>query len=477
MEQEERGGFWAALGAAGLTVVGIQSFQLGLPSLWYDEAASVRYAGLTPGELLSAIHLNDAFFALYYSILHFWLAWSQSEVMLRSFSIVCSVGALVAIAALAARLGGSRAALAACAIVAFNPFAFAYGRQGRPYALLILVATLMSIAFLRVVERPSPRRWLAYVVLAIVGGYVHVMALLVVVAHALWVTLFRRALWREGFALAVVAVFVALVPLFAIVHGYNATSMNGYLERPSLHDLLGTLYVFAGSPKMLALVVVCMVAALAVDRSRSPRDRETIAFVALWLLVPLLVIFAVSQIKPMFTERYLAEAWPAFVLAVALAVAKLPRAAAFVAVLVYVALAANTLRHWYVDAGEDWRGATTFVMRHARPGDGVAVFPGNTEIAYDYYRRQFAASRVPLVYPAADPFPLVQEHFPHNESLPPGVHPRRLWVLIDMWAPEPEATADAQHFTTSIPHDERLVARQRFLHITVLLFARAPGPR
>jgi hypothetical protein len=89
--------------------------------------------------------------------------------------------------AAARRLGGGRGAgLLAAFLVAVSPMAIHYSREGRPYALFILLSAAAYVAFLRARESNAWAAWLAFGVLLALSGLTHLLTLEVVLVLGLF---------------------------------------------------------------------------------------------------------------------------------------------------------------------------------------------------------------------------------------------------------------------------------------------------
>jgi mannosyltransferase len=466
-----------ALGLGGACVVAgaLTSFQLGRRSIVFDEAATVAYARLNFPELLHAIQLSDVFFGLYYAIMHLWLRFGDSETVLRSSSVISAVAAVAAIGLLTRRLAGRRAAIVAAVLAAASVPLFELGQQARPYALLVFLSTISTWAFVTIDERPSAARWVRYAVICTIGCYVHLFQFTVVMAHACWAALYRRTLWNRSLLYTVAGIAIALLPLLWILHGYPA--VNAYIKRPNLHLLIDTWYWFAGSRPMAVLAVVLVIPVVLRARNQSRPARERIALLALWLLGPPLFIFAVSFGKPMYTERYLIEAWPAYPIALGMLLARYPPPAAIGATVGLAALGIGTIFISKTSVLQDWRSGSEVVLREATPGDALVVYPDRGTIPYGYYRLRFHSGGPTRIYPAHIPFPLVQNTgdatFWEKPSRLPAAsaRSRRIWFLAG-WNDDARTERGIRALVATLPRGYRLTRREHFTHETVLRFDR-----
>ena len=355
---------------------GLSVFALGRASLWFDEGATAAYARLGWAALAHAMTKSDVFFVFYYALIHLWsVPFGEGETALRMLSALCAAIAVGAIAAVAWRLAGPRAAVIAAIMTVANPFGLTLAREARPYSMLLLFSALTALAFLRAERRPTAGNWIGFALTATIAAYVHLFALLAVLAFVIWAALFRRELFRAGLTFSTVGIGIAVLPILIVISTYSAP--NSWISATgSPKEIVGLLVSFAGSRVPLVLAALVVAAAIWIARNRpSTIAGWRVALVACWLVVPIVVAYSVSFLKPIFVANYLVEALPAFIIGIAIATSLLPRVFAAGVVVLWSALAVPGIRASYTNVVEDWRGAAQLVLGNQLPSDEVAVFP------------------------------------------------------------------------------------------------------
>ena len=103
----------------------------------------------SPARVVRAVFLSDTSPPLYYLLLYGWtLLFGTSDLMLRLFSIACSLACLPLLVAIARRTGGKGAVFASCVLFVCSPLSIYYSTEGRMYSLLwlcVLATTLLSL--------------------------------------------------------------------------------------------------------------------------------------------------------------------------------------------------------------------------------------------------------------------------------------------------------------------------------------------
>jgi mannosyltransferase len=373
------------------------SYAVGRKSFWLDEGVSFRFARVSPTELwhLASYESN---MTLYYLLLHGWKAvFGDSEVALRSLSVVAAAASVPVLYLLARRLFGTRTAVVAAALLSVDGFFMAHAQQARGYSLAVLLVLVAALCLVIATERSATGPWMAFGVVAALAVYVHVFTVLAVGAMAVTVLALpaeRRPL-RRVLAAAVTA-GVALVPFAVWTVRAGGSNQFVSVPRPTFGDLVDLVQAMGGGSTSLAVLVTApaWVVALSVTRT-AWQQRATAPDVAWrhllvwsWLLVPIVAMVGVSLARPVFVPRYLLFSMPAAVLLAAVGIASL-RSAALVGAAVGAALALSgaNLVALYGTPQEDWRDAERFVRDRARQGDVVFLSAPYVRVVFDYYTR------------------------------------------------------------------------------------------
>ena len=395
---------WVAALTAGVVVAG--GWQLGHASLSGDEASTWAISAHSLGDVVHALGGSggDRGAALYYLSVHFWMQlFGTGEVALRSFSLLAAALVIAPLHGFARRLGPARAVVAEILLVT-SPFFLTYARDGRAYALLLLLVVLSTWAFARAVDSDSRRDWARYGVLAALALYTHWFAALVIAAQFLWWLGTqpdrrhrRRALTTAG-CLAAAALPIAV---FALV----GTSGIAWIAPLSVAEVRALAKAVIGTSSWSAQLVflVVIVAALGTVvtdvRARRPdRPWRWVSLSAAWLLVPVAATIVVSAVYPLLLARYLIVALPGFALVLALGLTTLTRghrALLVVGVAALVALASPGYRTvWFHDGSdENWRGIAHTVAARIGPRDAIIVDPSTAAYPFDYYAGQIQSLR------------------------------------------------------------------------------------
>jgi len=355
------------------------SIRLGTPSLWVDEtftAGAVRETFLNP---------IDQYHWFYYSLVTAWTTLAgTSEWALRAPSVFASMLACGLLVPLARMLFDRWVALASGLFLATSPFLVKWSQQARGYTLVLAVSILAMLLLLRALERGSRGAWLAYgVAFSLVFAMHPVSAFVLVPAHAVLVGQRRQKLLPHGLLAACAIVALGVPWAFARV---KQTPPQDWLDRPSPRVALDTLLDISGAAGLGLLLAVVGLVVL-----RRAGRKDLALWLGVWALAPFVLALAVSFVTPIYLDRYLITAAPAFAVLAGVAVLGVGRRAGVMLGVAAVVATSIGLVLWYAQAdrgnwrGEDWRSAVRTVLERRSESDAVMVVPWWPNPAARYY--------------------------------------------------------------------------------------------
>jgi mannosyltransferase len=408
-------GFVVALGTA------LRLFRLGVRSFWLDEAISAMLARIDRHTFVSAIVHRQANMVLYYVLLRGWNWLGSSEFALRSLSVLAGLAAIPAIYLLGRQLFGARAGRIASLLLCVHTFHIRYSQEARSYSLLMLLAVLSSLFFVRSLEEPSRANWAAYVALSSLMVYAQVFGGWVLLAQ--WASFFLLLLRerneicrqipspidRRQFLFSVAAICLLIAPLAYCLLFVSDRSQLAWLGKPTTQDLYNFWLDLTGNggPLLLSAYVAVVLAAVAATFIQRTSHRDTSdfwkhGFLLLWLILPPVLLLVISQRWPVFEPRFLIICIPPLLLLVANGLSQVRSKIFFsAALMILLALSLAGVDYYYRGRtdnrySDDWRDATRYILSRAEAGDAV-IFPYSEEkLAFDEYQSRFDAIPAPI---------------------------------------------------------------------------------
>ncbi|MHC3473886.1 glycosyltransferase family 39 protein [Streptomyces sp. 7R007] len=447
-----------AVPTAVMSAVGLWGLDRG--GMWGDESVTYLVGRRSVPQIWRLLHGMDAVHGLYYLFMHAVLAVHPGEVVLRLPSVCGAAAAAGLVAALGVRLARPRVGLWAGLLYAVTPLTGHYAQEGRSYALVAAGVAGATLLLVRGVEGRG--RWWGYGGVLAVSCLLHELAVLVVCAHAVTLVLCRasRRVWL-GWGCAVTAAGAALAPLVWVSR--RQSGQVAWLAVPGWGRVEALARDFAVAPRGVvfwAAVVLMAVGAVA--------GRRVAVVAGPLLVVPPGVLMAVSQVRPLYHERYVLYALAGAPLLVAaggewavgllrrgrrvaaldalpngashghLRLSRLPVLAGALAIALVFLHALPLYRQDRSPAHrpENLAAVSALAAREIRPGDPVLFVPSVWRLTALTYPRAFRAARdIALREPGPRSGTLSGRETPPRE-LPRELRRRlasadRVWVVAD----------------------------------------------
>lgn len=329
---------------------------------FHQDEVITWYAATLPGrDLAQVVREVDVVFAPYYLLLHVWFRlFGASTLSLRLPSLLAAALAAALVVVIGRRLVDTRAGVIAGLLFAVLPAVSRYAQEARPYALAVAAATLSTLAVLLAADHPTWRRWTVYACTIPLLTGAHLLALMLLAAHLVYMA---RDRGRYRWACAVAAGLLPAAPMLLL--GSGQSGQVAWLGTPSWAGLP----LIPGQVLGAAAVGGLLVGAIVV--LRPPVDRVTALLLA-WAVIPPVVLFAVSLAEPMLHPRYLLFTAPAWCLLAARACRDRRSGPALIAAVLVLGLSAHlAFRGDTLSGNPDLRRAFAVIAEGQQPGDAI----------------------------------------------------------------------------------------------------------
>jgi mannosyltransferase len=355
-------------------------YDLGDKSLWYDETFTIGTVDRPLGDALWRISHWELNQSPFYLLTLGWHRLGDGEVFLRLPAAAFTVATVPLVFVLGRRLLDPWAGAIAAAVFAGHGLVVEWSQQVRGYSMATFLIVVATLLLLRAVDRPSSTgRIVAYSLVAAVAAYAHLLNVLVIAAHGLWL-LAARPVPVRVLRIAVPTLAVLGAPLAVHVLTRQGDPLY-WVGEPTGRNVAGELADVAGGGvrHLVVLGGLAVLGALAVWR-------RTVLPV-LWLAVPVLVVLASTfTVKPLLVSRFLIMVVPALAFLVAAGVRRLPPIGAGVAVAALALVSAAGVRDWHdTPERENWRDAVAYQASARLPDDDVITQPSTAAFAVRYY--------------------------------------------------------------------------------------------
>ncbi|POM22753.1 hypothetical protein BTM25_49570 [Actinomadura rubteroloni] len=472
---------------AGAVAFGVGMWRIGTPTYWRDESVSVVVgrSGLAGIRAFTA-HV-DAVHVLYYLLVHLVTEFGGGEAVTRAPSAVGAALAAAGIAAIGRRLHSARAGLYGGLLYGLLPITSRYAQETRQYALVSAGAVLASFLLLRALDRPDAKagRYAAYAASLGLLGWLHLYALFLLPAHAVtalaWRHPARRGRHLAAWGLAAAGAVTAVLPLALVARTQEGTQV-AWLRRPGFGAGYDFGLAVTGGGRVVLLVLMLLVMAGAVRLSTGDR-RNAGALAVPWLVVPFAAAWTISQVHPVYHERYVLYCVCAFALLAGAGLAALTErllagramiaAAVVIAGLAVAVLPAQLAQREPGSRPDDLRALAAVLRGRSRPGDAVLYVPAERKAFVTVYADAFAR---------LDAAPFLD----HGNDRPPARFRAALGSRSRVWVVEAPPPGHRYRTPTAVRNLAALRADRRFVRagpwkfggVSLSLFTRrAPSGR
>jgi uncharacterized membrane protein len=469
-------------------------------SVWFDEAFSVQVASSGLSGIITRVSKVDLHPPLYYVILHLWMRLGRGPEVIRSLSAVYGTLTVALAWLLARRIGGRILATLAAVFLATSALAIQSSTEARMYAQLGFISTAATLLLDAGAHSSVPRTlWIAYAVALAAALYTHYVALLLILAHALYVLVWLRpqrgvrlcALYAIGSALVVFlpwwwlgirqfsrfgGEWIEHLTPAALLNVGAASAFGGYIFGLGSYLTVPTSWTWQQVALVSPFLALAMAGALA-----GPRVPCTRLLLLCWLVPVLgLAIASVSMGSVAVRARYLSFVQSFFTILIAngiLAVGSwVQRRWPAVLALSTFVIVPNlwVLQRSYADPRVqpyDWAGAVQHVRARWQPGDGFVFYPHYARIAFGYYAPWVSSNAVTL-YQLSPRAAVSREEM--VRALPPIEKALRgagrVWVVMTT----PSTVESREAILEAVEQAYRRKEFADFRYVWVLLYERPP---
>ena len=239
---------WGLVAALLLVAAALRLHGLTRQEVWLDEANTIRIARLGPADMISALAVDTGAPLYYVSLKAGMTLCGDSEVAVRSLSVLFGTLMVPATGLLARRLASERAGWAAALLMASTPIAVQFSQEVRMYTLLPLLAALAMERLLAFLDTGGRRPLAAHAALLLAALYTHNWGLFLFPAAAAAVLVRRRSLWKAWLLAAGTAALLYLpwTPVLAAQMRSGSYAFIRSLAHPPAWQMpLHSLFLFA----------------------------------------------------------------------------------------------------------------------------------------------------------------------------------------------------------------------------------------
>jgi mannosyltransferase len=397
----------------------IRTVNLTTQSLWRDEVDAIRFSSWSSAELVAGLFRAGHNGPLFFLLLRPWRSLaSDSEFALRYPSALMGTVAVPLGFVLARQLGLSRAAgLLLGGLLATSPYLVWYGQEAKMYTLLLVLMALAFIAYLKALTgaklfAPLQEKdhrwgwWIIFVAATTLAYYTHILSPLMLIVYPIVAGLYYahwRRHWR-GWLISLSCLTLPYIPLalWQIPLLLNEDFQSGHPFYPLQQEIFLLLQLYSSGlvrfapidlfasaaappddlvrylgaglelsrPFVGLMPIILFVFLFLCSLFLGPGNRLNMNMrltLAVWALLPPLVVYLISLRVPVFEDRYLIYITPAFYLLIVIGLMLVSQYSRWLAGLCFVLILAVNLEGIWQQQRQpikaDFRAAAEYRIR------------------------------------------------------------------------------------------------------------------
>ena len=402
------------------SVAGFELYNLGVISLWHDEAFSALLVDYNFEEMIYRIGL-DVHPPFYYIALRFWTALSGNSLFsLRLFSLFFGVLTILGTYLFTKEaFKNKKIALFSSLLVGLSSFQVQYNMEARMYTLGAFLIVISSYFLLKAIKSKKWIWWLLYALAVSAGIYSHYYVFFFVFAQGLYLahhlfgeSKFNLSSWLKnknfqfGFG-AYGLVLISYLPWLNIFSKQiSQVQENYWIPQMNIWSVPGTFFKMttgAGIDSsrfwyILAVLMIIVIAVVIYSLLKIKSSAKWLVF--LLLIIPFLFSILLSLKDSIYLDRYFIFSLPFYLTLIVGAILSIKNKRVqniLIALTILGSLIAIPVYWLNLDIGEKsgMAGAASFLNQEVKQSDKIYVGSSFIYFTFKYYNQ---TSINPLLY-------------------------------------------------------------------------------
>ncbi len=355
-----------------------------------DEAVHIWYAQLPLPEVIAQAS-NDPNPPLFNILISGWIKlFGVTEFAARCFSLLFSALAAGALFIFLKRNMSLRIALIAVTLFTVSAIQVRFAHNARPYTMLMFFVICSYGMMLEATRRPSFLRVMGYFLATTLMLYSHPTSIFNLPAQALFLLPRLRSEFKTVAAIGVAQILaVAGYMLWHLNIPYFKSAPSTWLQPPTWAEALHSIrYLNGGGADFMFYIQVGLIAAVVgfLWRFKSKENFQSLLLAFSWTCIPFLASFAYSQVaEPIFQGKYVISSQLGMVVLMGVCIDTITwnslRWTVFASFVTFMCIQIN----WKATSGEDWRGASKYVVDNDSPTTATFISPWFEFRSFAYY--------------------------------------------------------------------------------------------
>lgn len=407
--------FLSVIGIVGIAAVVVTTgLYLISFSIRLDEAQSL-WISTKPVHSILYFIAQDVHVPLYSLLLHFWVQiFGNSIIVARSLSFLFFLLTIPVLYKVAYEAGNRKIAILTVILFVLSPFILWYSSEARMYTLFTFVTSLNHLFFQRMVRSNGKTGKVGYFLSTVIGFYTHYFFLFLIATQIVFVlyrlitylnkeqrSLFQIFLlykypfvWR--YATLLITAFLLFSPwLIYVISLGSASNTQPLIPPPNEYNIFQTFvnFIFGFQSQAIQAILISLwplavVSLFFVFTKRKKTPIVTPGYFILSTFFPIILVFALSYIRPIFLPRYLILVTPTLFFLIAWLILNNSRKiASILAVWLIVSMMGLMFYQTISEktpVKEDYKGVSEYLAQEATAQDVIAVSAPFTVYPLEY---------------------------------------------------------------------------------------------
>ncbi|MGV8086217.1 MAG: glycosyltransferase family 39 protein [Candidatus Woesearchaeota archaeon] len=386
-------------------------------SYWVDEILTIRQGQATASTLNLYLE-GEMHMPLYIFLMWGWIhIFGISEIATRIFSAIFGIFSVYIIYLIGKKLFNKKIGIYSSLILALSPIAVYYSQEARLYSMFMFIVLLSFYTFILYLEKGERKYLIWYIIINILMLYTNIFAFVVLGIHALWVLIKNRLRLKE-IVIALAISVLSLIPIImriAVQYSNFDKSDKSWLL-PSIDKIIMMLIHYAGGIGLLIVECVIIILGIFFCRRKNKvinnnintknyttkktknyntknktgntdaENKNNILILIAWAIIPIIMVFILSIIQPLYHERYLLFTLPAYILIISFYISEFKYSYQKILIILIILLSSYSLiiQHQNVDK-DNWRSVSKFLKDNVKEDDYLLITPYYHQESLTYY--------------------------------------------------------------------------------------------
>lgn len=400
----------------GLLSLTISLLTLSTQSIRLDEAQSIWVSTKSLGTILK-LTSEDVHVPLYGTLLHFWMQFFGTSIeAARTLSLIFFTATIIPLYFMIKEAAGRKLALISITMFSLSPFIAWYSNEARMYTLFTFATSLVHLYFLRFLRSDGKAARGGLISSMVLGMYTHYFFLFMLASQGIYLLIYSYSKWSKlekpavgfirsllsrdsiivSYALSLLTAGLFFAPwIIYVISGGSASNTQPLIAPPTSYNIFQTFVNFifgfqtlSIQSDLVSLWPLSVLILFFIFTKKKHIPVKNLSYFAMVTFFPIILVFGLSYLKPIFLSRYLILVTPTLFFMIALLFLHYSKKVAILLVTGFIFITFGLMLYQNISTNtpikENYVGAAKYVSQKATTNDIVAVTAPFTIYPFEY---------------------------------------------------------------------------------------------